>query len=256
MNKSEIANRINQPTEKIDAILKDAGLPVDVEHYSPEQIESLEAIAKMVETKQAKNFKDAGGLHRKIQNEAQLKEIALRHSLSDRIPEITSALKLKPESITTEQFEQFRIVCEQVQQGMDLGMVANAQLDKSKIAKAKPTMPEFASQQEPGSAIAPTKAKPNPGLAVQEAIEGIPLDLEGNMTHLWDETLERRVEDDASAIVGAPFDAIDDASDEISHDKLYASYRGRYFQGMKQRLDSPEMLAYAKDRAKGKKSST
>ncbi len=258
MNKSEIANRINQPTEKIDAILKDAGLPVDVEHYSPEQIESLEAIAKMVETKQAKNFKDAGGLHRKIQNEAQLNEIAARYSMADRIPEITSALKLKPESITDEQFEQFRIVCEQVPKGMDLGMVANSQLEKGKAAKAKPTMPEFASQQESGSAIAPTKDKPMPGLAVQDnnVIEGIPLDLEGNMTHLWDETLDRRVEDDASAIVGAPFDAIDDASDEISPDKLYASYRGRYFQGMKQRLDSPEMLAYAKDRAKGKKSST
>jgi hypothetical protein len=253
MNKSELANRINQPTEKIDAILKDAGLPTDVEQYSPEQIGSLEAIAKMVETKQAKNFKDAGGLYRKIQNEAQLKEIAARYVMGDRIPELTSALKLKPESMTVEQFEQFRMVCEQVQQGMDLGMVANAQLEKGKALKPQPG-PESANQAV-GTALAP---RPMPGLITQgnASIEGIPLDLEGSMTHLWDETLGQRVDQDAAAIVKAPFDAINDASESIAPDKLYENYRGRYFRDMKVKLDSPEMIAYAKDLAKGKKSST
>lgn len=256
MNKQELTNKTQLDAKTLSAILDAANIPNDLNDYTDEHFEIIRALQEIRKDKKVQTWPEAFVIYIKPINEAQLKEIADRHSMSDRISEITSALKLKPETITDEQFEQFRVVCEQVQQGMDLQMVANAQLDKGKIAKAKPTMPEFASQQEPGSAIAPTKAKPNPGLAVQEAIEGIPLDLEGNMTHLWDETLERRVEDDASAIVGAPFDAIDDASDEISPDKLYASYRGRYFQGMKQRLDSPEMLAYAKDRAKGKKSST
>jgi hypothetical protein len=259
MNKSELANRINQPTEKIDAILKDAGLPTDVEQYSPEQIGSLEAIAKMVETKQAKNFKDAGGLYRKIQNEAQLKEIAARYVMGDRIPELISALKLKPESIAVEQFEQFRMVCEQVQQGMELPMVAQGVLNK---AQAKPAVSGGKAQSGPGSAnqAVGTALAPRimPGLITQgnASIEGIPLDLEGSMTHLWDETLGQRVDQDAAAIVKAPFDAINDASESIAPDKLYENYRGRYFRDMKVKLDSPEMIAYAKNLAKGKKSST
>ena len=258
MNKSELTKQAKFDDKTLDTILEALGIPKDLPDYTDEHLKLVQVIKDIHKNEGCKSWAEAVGIHRKPINEAHLNEIAARYSIVDRIPEITSALKLKTENITDEQFEQFRVVCEQVQKGMDLGMVANAQLEKGKAAKVKPALPEFASQQEPGSAIAPTKDKPMPGLVVQDnnAIEGIPLDLEGNMTQLWDETLDRRVEVDASAIVGAPFDAIDDASDEISPDKLYASYRGRYFQGMKQRLDSPEMLAYAKDRAKGKKSST
>jgi hypothetical protein len=251
MHKSEIANRINQPTEKIDAILKDAGLPVDVEHYSPEQIESLEAIAKMVETKQAKNFKDAGGLHRKIQNEAQLKEIADRYSMGDRIPELISALKLKPESVTDEQFEQFREVCEQVQRGMDLGMVANAQLEKGKTAKAKPTMPEFASQQEPGSAIAPTKDKPMPGLAVQSSeMEFMP---DGQSADLLEEFADGLVGDDALNLAQEPFLGVRNAADSVDASQMRDYGRQVYYRKLKAKMNSPEVVAALRQKFLGKK---
>ena len=135
MNKSELAGHINQPIEKIDGILKDVGMPTDLENYSPEQIESLSAIAKFVETKQAKNFKEAGGLYRKMQDEAQLEQIANRYLVGERIVEILAALRFKPINLSELQFEQFRKVCEQVQQGIDPAIVAPAVLNE---AKAKP----------------------------------------------------------------------------------------------------------------------
>jgi hypothetical protein len=270
MNKSEIANRINQPTEKIDAILKDAGLPVDVEHYSPEQIESLEAIAKMVETKQAKNFKDAGGLHRKIQNEAQLNEIALRHSLSDRIPEITSALKLKPESITDEQFEQFRIVCEQAQQGMDLGMVANAQLDKGKAAKAKPqseTGNASASTEDniiasvvaasnesaiaPHKGSVPAKDRPLPGLAKQSSeMEFMP---DGQSADLLEEFADGLVGDDALNLAQEPFLGVRNAADSVDASQMRDYGRQVYYRKLKAKMNSPEVVAALRQKFLGKK---
>lgn len=219
MNKSEIASRINQPTEKLDAILKDAGLPTDVEQYSPEQIESLEAIAKMVETRQAKNFKDAGGLYRKIQNEAELQKIAARYSMGDRMPEITSALKLKPESITAEQLEQFRVVCEQVQQGMDLGMVANAQLEKGKAPKPQPE--SGSPNQAVGTALAPRKesapttTRPMPDLVKQGAVKIEHVPLEGEAADLWGKIADIGASVDAETLATSPFDGIKKASARI-----------------------------------------
>jgi hypothetical protein len=88
------------------------------------------------------------------EREQQLKDIALRYSMGDRIPEVVVALKLKPEIMTPEQFEQFRDVCDQVQQGLELPMVAQGVLNKAKAAKAKTTGPERSQQPEPAGAIA------------------------------------------------------------------------------------------------------
>jgi hypothetical protein len=197
-------------------------------------------------------------------NKDQLQEIAERYSMGDRVQEFMMALQFNVESLTPEQFEMFRTACAQVQQGIELPIVAQGVLNKTKAESSSEKSPQSiqdATAKHPvtqSTAIAPKTDRPTSGLITQEhgAIEGVPLDLEGSMTRLWDETLERRVDRDAAEIAGAPFNAIEDASNEISPDKLYSSYRGRYFQGIKKRLDSPEMLNYATELAKGKKSST
>jgi hypothetical protein len=263
MNKSEIASRINQPTEKIDAILKDAGLPTDVEQYSPEQAESLEAIAKMVETKQAKNFKDAGGLYRKIQNEAQLKEIAARYSMGDRISEISSALKLKPESITTEQFEQFRMVCEQVQQGMELPMVAQGVLNK---AQAKPAVSGGKAQSGPESAnqavgtalaqrkdSAPTTNRTKPGLVEQSAaIEGVPLD--GEAAAVWDNLSKAGAAVEAERLATAPFDGMIETAERIRQQAANLKQRGsnQFLGDFSEAFNDPALIERVKTQALGK----
>jgi hypothetical protein len=251
MNKSEIASRINQPTEKIDAILKDAGLPTDVEQYSPEQAETLEAIAKMVETRQAKNFKDAGGLYRKIQNEAQLKEIAARYSMSDRTPELTSALKLKPESMTTEQFEQFRVVCEQVQQGMDLGIVAQGVLNK---AKAQPSVPVD------GAALAQRKEsklttdRPMPELVEQSAAKIEHTPLKGEASDLWGKIADIGASVDAETLATSPFDGIKKASERIRAEANALEQHGEqiYFEKFGKAFNDPALLKKVAEQNLGK----
>jgi hypothetical protein len=267
MNKSEIANRINQPIEKIDAILKDAGLPVDVEHYSSEQIESLEAIAKMVETKQAKNFKDAGGLYRKIQNEAQLKEIADRYSLGDRIPEITSALKLKPETITDEQFEQFREVCEQVQRGMELPMAAQGVMNKAKAKPQSETGNASASTEDniiasvaaasnesaiaPHKGSVPAKDRPLPGLAVQSSeMEFMP---DGQSADLLEEFADGLVGDDALNLAQEPFLGVRNAADSVDASQMRDYGRQVYYRKLQAKMNSPEVIAALRQKFLGKK---
>jgi hypothetical protein len=157
MNKKELSDHLKLSEQKVNDILTAALLPLDLPDYDAERVKVIEEIVKLVESKQAKTYKEAGGLYRKPLDEAQLQEIAARHSQTDRIPEIVTALKLKPGNITDEQFEQFREVCEQVPQGIELPIVAQGVLNKAKGAKTKP-VPEFAPQTEPeqsnGSAIA------------------------------------------------------------------------------------------------------
>jgi len=164
MNKKELSDHLKLSEQKVNDILTAALLSLDLPDYDAEQVKAIEEIVKLVEDKQAKTYKEAGGLYRKPQNEAQLQEIAARYSQTDRILEIVTVLKLKPGNITDEQFEQFREVCEQVQQGIELPIVAQGVLNKAKAAKTKPA-PEFAPQTEPeqkpeqSSAITPTSER-------------------------------------------------------------------------------------------------
>jgi hypothetical protein len=253
MNKSELANRINQPAEKINAILKDAGLPTDVEQYSPEQIESLEVIAKMVETKQAKNFKDARELYRKIQNEAQLKEIAARYSMGDRIQKFMTALQFKPESLTTDQFEQFRIVCEQVKQGMELSIVAQEVLNQAKaqLGKAQP--------EAVGTALAPRRDaglatdRPFPAILEQsQEIEGIPLD--GEAATLWDNLSKAGAAVEAEQLATAPFDGMIETAERIRQQAANLRQRGsnQFLSDFSEAFNDPALVERVKLQALGK----
>jgi hypothetical protein len=260
-------------------ILEQLSVPKDASPTS-EQKESLQFCCKLLDSavglddaiqqtlEKVKEKPDAeyapSAINQESINRAQLQKIAERYSMGDRVQEFMMALQFNLESLTTEQFEMFRTACAQVQQGIELPIVAQGVLNKTKSESSSEKSPQFiqaaTAKHLPtqSTAIAPKTDRSKSGLITQEhgTIEGVPLDLEGGMTRLWDETLEQRVNRDAAEIAGAPFHAIEDASNEISPDKLYSSYRGRYFKGMKTKLDSPEMLNYAMELAKGKKSST
>ena len=141
MNKQELPSHLKQAIESIDDILKAAGLPLDLADYSPEQVHQLEELVNLMESKQAKTYKEAGVLHRNAQNFHQLKEIALRHEVADeRIPDILKVMKLKVESLAEPQFELFRQVCQAMQSGMEMTLAAQMTLDKAKEAKGKKTV--------------------------------------------------------------------------------------------------------------------
>jgi hypothetical protein len=207
----------------------------------------------MVETRQAKNFKDAGGLYRKIQNEAQLKEIAARYSMSDRIPELTSALKLKPESMTAEQFEQFRVVCEQVQQGMDLGIVAQGVLNKT---KAKPSIP---GPERGGAALTQRKEstlttdRPFPAIVEQsQEIDGIPLD--GDAAAAWSNLSKAGAAVEADKLATAPFDGMIETAERIREQAANLKQRGsnQFLQDFNEAFNDPALIERVKAQALGK----
>jgi hypothetical protein len=149
-----IATKYGVAEDQISAIL--SALSIKTENPNEVQLKGFERVCELIkggtplekaaqtvadDAKAKTTVKDNSGPVQNmavIECEAQLKEIAARYSMSDRIPEIITALKLKPESITTEQFEQVRVVCEQVQQGMDLQMVAQGLLDKAKPVPPRP----------------------------------------------------------------------------------------------------------------------
>jgi hypothetical protein len=176
MNRQDLLIHLKQVTENIDKILDAAQLPTDLQEFTPEQIEALEAIAQLVETKQAKTYKVAGEIYRKPIREIQLEEIAFRHTIAhDRIPEILAEMKLKPETLTDEQLMLFKTVCQQLQAGIAFEMavqsVAPQKQTKGKKTTAQ-TMPEFVPPSEPAGAITPTNNGPMPGLAVQTIPDG------------------------------------------------------------------------------------
>jgi hypothetical protein len=153
MNRTELTAHLKQGEDSIDKILEAAQLPSDLQDYNPEQVQVIEAIAHLVSSKQAKNFKEAGGIYRKPLREQQLKDIALRHSIpEDWIPNILQATKLKLETLTDEQLELFREVCQLQNTGLELGMASQAAINNAKDAKAKAksrTKQELMTQAEP-----------------------------------------------------------------------------------------------------------
>jgi hypothetical protein len=266
-----IATKHGVAEDQISAIL--SALSIKTENPNEVQLKGFERVCELMkggtplekaaqtvadEAKAKATPKDSSGTAPSIavvECEAQLKEIALRYSLSDRIPEIMTALRLKPESITTEQFEQVRVVCEQVRQGMDLQMVAQAQLDGAKAAKAKPTMPKFAPQPEPAGAIAPTKDRPMPGLVVHDES-----DIDEFVSELGiREQVELIATDEAKRnvpiIADAPFDGVYRAADR-DRDRIAAlsHFGGKvYSEKVSEALRDPKVIGDAIARAQARR---
>ena len=144
MNKSELTEHLKQGEDIINKILEAALLPIDLPDYSPEQVQVIEAIAQLVSSKQSKSYQEAGEVYRKPIREGQLTEAAARHQIApERIPEILAALKLKPETLTDAQLEQFAEVCAKLQTGVDLAAAVPAKATRGKKTAA---VPEFVSQ--------------------------------------------------------------------------------------------------------------
>ena len=154
MNRTELTAHLKQGADSIDKILEAAQLPLDLQNYSPEHIQLIEAIAQLVSTKQAKTFKEAGEIHRKPLREAQLNEVAARHQIEpERIPEILKAMRLKPETLTDAQLAQFIDVCQKVQSGVELAdAVPRPNGGRTKKASAPESEPESESQADNGAA--------------------------------------------------------------------------------------------------------
>jgi hypothetical protein len=192
-------------------------------------------------------------------NEAQLKEIAARYVMRDRIPEISSALKLKPESMTNEQFEQFREACEQVQQGIDLEIVAQGVLNK---ASAKPSVPGGKTHPEKGGAALTQRKEDRPlpsfatGTAITAVAEvdltGIPVD--DGVATTWDEVAKVGAASDADALAGAPFDGIIEGSDYVNEKAEALKQHGfnLYMEKFDDAMHDPELAKRVEDKYLGK----
>jgi hypothetical protein len=184
-------------------------------------------------------------------NEAQLKEIAARYSLGDRISEITSALQLKTESITTEQFEQFRVVCEQVQQGIDLGIVAQGVLNK---AQAKPSVSGGGTALTQRKESAPTTTRPMPELVEQSAVRIEHTPLKGEASDLWNKIADIGASADAETLATSPFDGIKKASVRIRAEANALEQHGEqiYFEKFGKAFNDPALLKKVAEQNLGK----
>jgi hypothetical protein len=171
MNKSELIEHLKQGDDIINKILEAAQLPLDLPDYSPEQVQVIEAIAQLVSSKQSKSYQEAGEVYRKPIREGQLTEAASRHQIApERIPEILSALKLKPETLTDAQLEQFAEVCAKLQSGIDLAAAVPAKATRGKKAAAVPEfVPQTADEDAVGGAIALATPTSIASLEVSEA---------------------------------------------------------------------------------------
>ncbi len=156
MNRQDLASHLKQSSENVVDLLKAAQLPLDLPDYSPEQVQVIEAIAQLVSSKQSKSYQEAGEVYRKPIREGQLTEAVARHQIApERIPEILSALKLKPETLTDAQLEQFAEVCAKLQSGVDLAAAVPAKATRGKKAAAVPEfVPQSADEDAVGGAIA------------------------------------------------------------------------------------------------------
>jgi hypothetical protein len=200
------------------------------------------------------------------EREAQLNEIASRYSMGDRVQEFMKALALKSDSLTTEQFEQFRQVCEQVQKGMELAMVAQGVLNKpsAKPAATKPfpgsvqnaaTTAKGQGDEQAGLVVAPKVELTAP---VSQFTESIPGDVR--------EAISRFPREDAQAVVlkspSIIADAIEDAHD-ATEQGLTKFVKEEWFDEYRQGVTNPdfakqvrEMLAQGKSHKKSEGSST
>jgi hypothetical protein len=251
MNKQDLSAQTKVPVNSIDSIFSAMGLPKDLPDYTDEHVNLIQVVRDLHKNEGCKSWAEAVGLYRKPINEAQLKEIAARYSMSDRTPEITSALKLKLESMTAEQFEQFRVVCEQVQQGMDLGIVAQGVLNK---AKAQPSVPVD------GAALAQRKEsklttdRPMPELVEQSAAKIEHTPLKGEASDLWGKIADIGAAVDAETLATSPFDGIKKASERIRAEANALEQHGEqiYFEKFGKAFNDPALLKKVAEQNLGK----
>ena len=154
MNKQDLSTQTKVPSSDIDIILAELGISTELLDYTEEHLKLVQSIKDIHKNEKAKSWPEAIAIYRKPIREGQLNEAAARHQIApERIPEILAALKLKPETLTDAQLEQFAEVCAKLQSGVDLAAALPAKATRGKKAAA---VPEFVpgSKEVEGGAIA------------------------------------------------------------------------------------------------------
>ncbi|MGB8699103.1 MAG: hypothetical protein WCD18_06780 [Thermosynechococcaceae cyanobacterium] len=170
MNRQDLTARLQQSSDEFADLIKAAQLPADLPDYNPEQVQAIEAIAQLVTSKQAKTFKEAGELFRKPQREAQLNAVAGHHAIAtERIPDILNALKIKVETLTDVQLEQFTEVCQKLQAGVELAAAIPVKAVKGKKAAMPVFVPESEGESVSEGAITVATSEALAMLEVSEA---------------------------------------------------------------------------------------
>ena len=193
------------------------------------------------------------------ENETELREIAARYSMSDRIQEFMADLQFDPKSMTNEQFEQFRQVCEQVQQGIALPMVVQGVLNQ---AKAKPSVPEGKSLPERGGAALVQRKEDRPlpsfvagtGITAVAEVDLTGIPLEDGVAKTWDEVAKVGAASDADSLAGAPFDGIIEGSEFINEKAEALKQHGfnLYMKKFDEEMHDPGLVKRVEDKYLGK----
>jgi hypothetical protein len=168
MNKQDLSHQAKVPVQAIDSIFKTVGVPLDLPDYTDEHLNLVLAIRDVHKNEGAKSWVEAVGIFRKPEREHQLKEVALRQAISDEdIPGILATMKLKLETISDSQIDQFRETCRLIQSGMSLEMAAQTALNPAQAevkAKAKTDANEKTNEGDlpaQSSAISPAQNSPS-----------------------------------------------------------------------------------------------
>jgi hypothetical protein len=183
---------------------------------------SLERAAQAVtaEAKAKATAKDNPEPSQKLsvtEREKQLREIGLRHRISDeRIPEILAAMKLKLEVLTDEQVERFRDVCKLLESGVALNMACQStgknipsEAKAKSVAKSASASTAISKAEGQGDAELVVAAKNDIAAPASQFSESIPQDMR--------EAIAQFPREDAQAVVLKSPGIISDAI-EVAHE--------------------------------------
>jgi hypothetical protein len=144
MNRNDLISQSQLNIKTLNEVLEGLGISKDLEDFTDEHLKLVQTIQEIRKDEKVQSWSEAIAIYRKPIREGQLNEAAARHQMApERIEEILSALKLKPETLTDAQLEQFSEVCAKLQTGVELAAAVPVKATRGKKAVA---MPELVSQ--------------------------------------------------------------------------------------------------------------
>jgi hypothetical protein len=171
MNRNDLISQTQLNIKTLNEVLEGLGISKDLEDFTDEYLKLVQTIQEIRKDEKVQSWSEAIAVYRKPIREGQLTEAAARHQIApERIPEILSALKLKPETLTDAQLEQFAEVCAKLQTGVELAAAVPAKATRGKKAAAVPEfVPQSADEDAGGGAIAIATPTSITALEVSEA---------------------------------------------------------------------------------------
>jgi hypothetical protein len=155
MNRNDLISQTQLNIKTLNEVLEGLGISKDLEDFTDEYLKLVQTIQEIRKDEKVQSWSEAIAVYRKPIREGQLTEAAARHQIApERIPEILSALKLKPETLTDAQLEQFAEVCAKLQTGVELAAAVPAKATRGKKAAAVPEfVPQSADEDAGGGAM-------------------------------------------------------------------------------------------------------